>query len=144
MSGSLTMDIVIKATPERVFRAWTTAEDFVAWWGDDETYRTTTFECDLRPGGKWRSGGVTKDGRPFSVGGEYLVVDPPLRLSFTWDPDWETIGPTTVEIEFQAIPEGTRLVVTHSGFPTSDSQESHNQGWTRVLAWLTQYIESEL
>jgi len=143
MDRSLTMDIVIHASPERVFKAWTDPSEFVAWWGDDELYRTTGFDRDLRPGGKWRAEGISSQGQPFAVEGEYLRVDPPNELAFTWTPDWDTIGATTVELQFLRVPEGTRVLLKHSGFPTEESQTSHNNGWQRVFGWLNQYLESQ-
>lgn len=137
------MDIVIKVPPEEVFRAWTDPEEFVAWWGDENQYQTTGLERDLQPGGRWESSGRMRDGSPFTVGGEYLVVDPPHRLSFTWQPSWEQSGPTTVELEFQPIPEGTLLVLRHHGFTSDQSQEGHNQGWIQVVNWLKAHVESK-
>src|SRR5579864_1110642 len=97
--------IDIQASPEQVFAVWTDPQQLLAWWGDDETYQTTHRECDLRIGGKWRSRGKSKDGTTFSVEGEYLRVDPPSHLSFTWSYDWGPgESPTVVELEFAPIP----------------------------------------
>ena len=52
------------------------------WWGEKGLYRVTENHSDLRPGGKWSSA----DGKPFSVDGEYLEIDRPRLLVYTWNP----------------------------------------------------------
>ncbi len=133
--------IDIAVAPERVWRAWTEGAEFVAWWGEDGIYKVTSWTGDVRPGGKWRSEGEDKDGKPFNVQGEYLRVEPPHILSFTWQPDW--LGPdshTTVFLEFQRTDNGTRLMLRHSGFGTNEARDSHSAGWNRVLGWLHGYL----
>ena len=58
------------------------------WWGQKEMYRTTKFETDVRVNGKWMSAGVSANGDTFQVSGEYLEVDPPRRLVYTWLATW--------------------------------------------------------
>ena len=83
MNLAIHQEIEIGVPVERVFAAWTKAEHLTKWWGDDERYRVTGWECDLRAGGKWISRGKSKDGTSFSVSGEYTRVEPPHRLTFT-------------------------------------------------------------
>ena len=44
----------------------------------------TEWKADLRPGGKWQTDGVEAEGTNFRVEGEYLEVDPPSLLVYTW------------------------------------------------------------
>ena len=67
MDRTIVESIEIEASPERVFSAWTDPEQLVAWWGDDKTYHTTSWESDLRVGGKWIARGKALDGSPYSV-----------------------------------------------------------------------------
>jgi len=109
----------IAAPPERVFRALTSPEEIVKWWGSDETYRTTTATGDLRVGGKWRSEGKSADGQAFYVEGEYVEIDPPRTLVQTWR---------------------ARVTVKHEGFAgRPESCRGHAEGWQRVLGWLDGY-----
>lgn len=75
-----TVDIAVPA--ERVFRALTSPEEIVHWWGSDDLYRTTSWTSDFCVGGKWRAEGAGADGKPFSVEGEFLEIDPPRRLGW--------------------------------------------------------------
>jgi uncharacterized protein YndB with AHSA1/START domain len=49
--------VEIAAPAARVFRALTSGDEIVRWWGSPETYRTTEWVADVRPGGRWRAGG---------------------------------------------------------------------------------------
>jgi uncharacterized protein YndB with AHSA1/START domain len=135
--------IEIEASPERVFAAWTDPEQLVAWWGDDQMYRTTGWETDPRVGGKWVSHGTGVDGKAFSVEGEYLQYDPPKRLGFTWIPSYSSEGRTVVELEFKATATGTLLTVKHSGFESDQSAEGHKNGWQRVFGWMKNFVEAK-
>lgn len=139
--GFIVGSVEIAAPPERVFAAISTAE-LAKWWGSADTYRVTGWTGDLRPGGRWRSEGVSADGKPFAVGGEFLEVEPPRLLVHTWTPDWVS-GPTTVvRYEITAVPGGSRLLLRHDGFgDQADSCESHSLGWELVLNWLKRYVQ---
>jgi uncharacterized protein YndB with AHSA1/START domain len=135
--GQVLASVEIAAPPERVFKALTTADDVLRWWGDDFSHRTTEWEADLRPGGKWRAGGKMQDGRTYQVHGEYVEVEPPYRLVFTWRPDWDAPNETRVTYLLEALETGTRLTLRHEGFANRvPACRAHTQGWTRVLGWL--------
>src|SRR5579884_4311554 len=102
---TLEKDLFIKASPERVFRALTTKEELEGWF-------LVQAEVDLRPGGAinfaWTRGTLEV--------GKILVLEPPHRLSYTW----ETFGPgpTTITFELTAENDGTHLHLTHTGIDT--------------------------
>jgi uncharacterized protein YndB with AHSA1/START domain len=140
------LEVEIGAPPERVFQALTRPEEVVAWWGEENSYRSTSWTADLRVGGQWRSEGKNADGRPFHVGGKFLVVDPPRKLSYTWEPswaEWEKLPPTTVAIELEAKGKNkTQLKLTHSGFAGfAKARDDHQQGWAMVMGWLKAHVE---
>ena len=136
--GMLLATIDIATTPERVFRA-VTSEELPRWWGSADLYRTTKWSGDVRAGGAWRTEGVSREGKPFSVHGEFLEVDPPHKLVQTWQYDWDPSGSvTTITWLFTPIAGGTRVTVRHEGFGDAHAAcESHTRGWERVLAWLS-------
>jgi uncharacterized protein YndB with AHSA1/START domain len=135
--GLVLASVEIGAPPERVFTALTSSEDVMRWWGSDDFHRTTSWEADLRPGGKWRSAGKMVDGRAFQVHGEYIEVEPPRKLVFTWRPDWDAPYETRVTYTLEPLETGTRLTLRHEGFANRTAIcRTHTQGWTRVLGWL--------
>jgi uncharacterized protein YndB with AHSA1/START domain len=142
--GTILATVEIAATPERVFRALTASDEVVRWWGSDETYRTTGWTSDLRVGGAWRAEGRGADGTAFTVGGEFLEIDPPHKLVQTWRPDWDGGNTTTITYRLEATAKGTRVTVRHEGFAgRAESCAGHAEGWERVLGWLEGYAGAE-
>jgi uncharacterized protein YndB with AHSA1/START domain len=150
--GIVTVVADIAAKPERVFRALTDSAEVPKWWGAEGVYRTERFDSDLRPGGKWKSyiaspeGSEMSDPRtpePQSVGGEYITVDPPRLLEFTWSPSWDGFAVSTVRYEIEPTPTGSRLTVIHSGFAgRPEMGAAHGEGWVRVIGWLADYARN--
>ncbi|MET0389376.1 MAG: SRPBCC domain-containing protein [Polyangiales bacterium] len=141
-AGTILASVDIAAPPERVFRAISSPEELVRWWGSDEMYRTTKWDADFRVDGRWRSEGVGADGVPFSVEGEYLEIDPPRKLVQTWRPEWDGGHTTTLTYLLEVIDSGTRLTVRHEGFgANTESCRSHASGWEFVLGWLQGFAE---
>jgi uncharacterized protein YndB with AHSA1/START domain len=75
----------------------------------------------------------------FSIRGEYLAVERPRVLEFTWQPDWPE--PQTV-VQFNLREEGgiTTVRVTHSGF-NAEFPPSRYEGWRRLLGALRGHVE---
>jgi uncharacterized protein YndB with AHSA1/START domain len=120
--GAVRADVEIAATPEQVFDALTDPEQLAEWWGSDDTHRARDWEADVRPGGRFRARTTDADGREGTLAGEYRVVDPPRVLEHTWEPSWDA-APTVVRYDLVPVPvdgrPGTRLTVTHTGFPVT-------------------------
>jgi uncharacterized protein YndB with AHSA1/START domain len=141
-TGTILARVEIAAPPERVFRALTT-DDITQWWGSPDTYRTTAFTGDVRPGGRWRSDGIGADGKPFSVEGEFREVDPPRKLVQTWKAAWDGGNETTITYRLEPIAGGTLLTLRHEGFGDRvESCRGHGEGWERVFGWLARYLAS--
>ena len=141
----------IAASPDAVFRALTNPVELAQWWGAEGVYRTERWEVDLRPGGKWICYIATPEGGPMSdprtpeaqtVGGEYITVDPPRVLEYTWSPSWDGFAVSTVRCEIEPTPAGSRLTLLHTGFANADMTKGHGEGWVRVLGWLSDFVRS--
>jgi uncharacterized protein YndB with AHSA1/START domain len=138
---TITKEIAIKASAERVFEALTEPQQRLKWWGADGAYRGTHMESDLRPGGKWLTRGVGRDGTTFSVAGEYRAIERPRVLAFTWLPSWEKNAPESlVRFDLDEKDGVTTVRLTHSGLTTEASRD-HHKGWPQVLSWLRAYLE---
>jgi uncharacterized protein YndB with AHSA1/START domain len=125
-----------------VFDALTNPAELTAWWGSPDTYRTFDWEIDLRAGGKWTCKTQRVSGGPVQyVGGEYITVDPPRLLEYTWRPQWDNYAETRVRCELEPTATGTRLKVTHSGFADAAVAAGHADGWTRVIGWMVKYLK---
>ena len=121
--------IDIAADRGAVFELFTTERGLVRWMAREAT-------IDLRLGGAWR---WVHDNGDTSAG-EYLEIDPPDRLAFTYG--WESghfddvaPGSTRVDVTFDPIPDGTRITIVHAGLPVAHI-ESHSAGWTHFVGVL--------
>jgi len=139
-SGTILATVEIAAPPPRVFRALTTPDEIVRWWGSDTTYRTNEWKQDLRVGGRWRATGLGADGVPFAVEGEFLEITAPHTLVHSWKPEWDDGHASRVTYRLEAIEGGTRVTVRHEGFgDRRESCASHARGWESVLGWLADF-----
>ncbi len=115
---------------ERVFDDWLDPVSLAQWMRPGKT-TDATAEVDARVGGRFRIVMVEDRGK-FEHTGEYLIIQPPARLSFTWISQATDLKPTEVTIEFLERPGGTELVLTHRRLPASQI-ESHRRGWTDIM-----------
>ncbi len=130
----------ISAPPARVFRALTTSEQ-AEWWGREGVYRTHDYNIDLRPGGKWSCKATGAKGDESTVGGEYITVDPPRLLEYTWEPSWDNFAVSKVRIEIEPMGAGSRLTILSTGFDGREEMtRNHAEGWERVFGWLADYL----
>jgi len=155
-NNTVTAEIFIAAPPDRVFQAITDPAKTRQWWGQKDLYRVTESHSDPRPGGKWSSVGVGADGTNFKVEGEYLQVEPPRLLVYTWVASYSGPMKTTVRWELEPrdvhglheggqhrVGMGTMVKLRHDGFAENvGAAKSHGDGWIRVLGWLQAFAET--
>jgi uncharacterized protein YndB with AHSA1/START domain len=125
-------ELVLAAPAEQVFEMFTDPRQLVRWIG-------VSADLQPRPGGGFR----------FEVmpgqfcEGQYVIVERPARLVFTWgwtDPGFG-LPPGTSRVEVTFTPSGaegrqTRLRLVHTGL-AGDLGILHDDGWSRFLARLT-------
>jgi uncharacterized protein YndB with AHSA1/START domain len=119
----------IEAPREEVFVYLTDPVKYTKWKG-------MAAELDARPGGLYR---VRMNSDTVALG-EYVVVEPPSRVVFTWG--WEgddavPPGSSTVEITLREDGDGTILRLRHTGFPTDEAAASHREGWAMYVERLS-------
>jgi uncharacterized protein YndB with AHSA1/START domain len=124
---------VLPAPRERVFAAWLDPALMARWMCPGDT-RSATVELDARVGGAFRI--VMHHGRgDGDHRGEYLVIEPPARLSFTWFSANTEFRPTVVTVELFERGAGTELVLTHRDLPPAQ-RDAHQRGWGDIVAQL--------
>ncbi len=142
---------VLNAPLARVWAAISDSQQFGAWFGaeiEGPFVAGTTLQATIRP--------TTVDpevarlqephaGTPFVVAVEQ--VEPQHRLTFRWHPGGELAGPMTlVEFALEAVPDGTRLTITESGFDQlplarrADAFKGNDEGWTHQLRLVAAYL----
>lgn len=136
----------IAGTPERIFRALTTAET-EAWWGAPDTYQATEWQADLRVHGRWSVVIRLPDGSPFPASGEFTEIDAPRRLVQTrrYDFDYPELGRRDTVVTYLLDPTstGTRITVRQDGFAgLRGPADHHAEGWEGFLKYLASYVEA--
>jgi len=119
----------IPALRERVFAAWLDPSS-LAQWMRPGGMTDANVEIDPRVGGKFRIV-MIEGAKRYEHTGEYLAVEPPERLEFTWLSEATDLKPTVVTVDFLERDAGTELVLTHRRLPASQIG-SHRAGWTDI------------
>lgn len=140
-ADAIVSQILIAAPRERVFQALTDPKQVMQWWGQVGIYRCTEFHSDLRAGGKLRCLGVDGQGHRFEIVGEYLEIDAPRLLAYTWVASWTGDLKTTIRWELEARDKGTLVTIRHSGFTAHPEAAQNYGGWPRMLGWLQAFLE---
>ena len=128
---------VLPAPPERVFAAWTDAAWLSRWMSPVGHARV---DADPRPGGRLHVV-MVGGGREIEHVGEFLEVEPPHRLSFTWSSSYTGDRPSRVTVELAATDGGTRLTLRHERLPAG-AASSHRGGWGSMLERLAGHLAS--
>jgi uncharacterized protein YndB with AHSA1/START domain len=132
--------ISINAPAERVFAALVDPQQRLQWWGGAGVFRSTHMESDLRVGGLWLQSGTGRVGGPFSLRGEYRIIERPRTLAFTWLPSWQANAEASlVRFDLEERDGVTTVRVTHSLLAPAGRQA--HRGWPQILGWLTAYAE---
>ncbi|MDR3638108.1 MAG: SRPBCC domain-containing protein [Isosphaeraceae bacterium] len=142
---------VFDAPRSDVFEAFVERDAILAWWAPKGWY-TTHAEMDVRAGGRYRFG-MRSDHDPalMYIHGEYLVIDRPHELKFTyvWEPGgagerWREYAlpgvVTIVTLRFRDVGKATELFIRHEGFPTEPGAEQHRYGWASNWDCLAEYL----
>jgi uncharacterized protein YndB with AHSA1/START domain len=123
--AALEHEVRIDASPETIFEFFTDPAKAVQWMGDRAT-------LDPRPGGIYE----VEMSNQYTAIGEYVEVDPPHRVVFTWGwkGDVEHMPPGSSTVEITLTPDGDATVVrlVHSGIP-AHAVEPHSDGWKKFL-----------
>lgn len=131
----LEVSVQVQARPETVFAYFTDPARYVQWMGSRAT-------LEPKPGGEYRV--WMRDG--LEAVGQFVVVEPPRRLVFTWgwtDEHGVAPGSTRVEVTFDEVDGGTRVLLRHFGLPDDEAFVMHREGWSMYAARLTSALAGE-
>jgi len=136
-------EVYVEATPETVFEFYVDPRKLERWLAVEAT-------LDPRPGGvclQVHAGDDRPDSGLFHMEGEFVTVDPPKRVVFTWgftEPEVNVpVGSTTVEVSLTPEGSGTRVQLVHHDLPPSELA-SHAGGWATMLDRLAAAVAAEV
>ena len=115
----------IAAKPETVWEFFVDPDKLTRWKG-------MNADLDPRPGGSYHCEVIPGH----TARGEYVELDPPHRIVFTWGWDGEENvppGSSTIEVELTPEGDGTNLRFVHRDLPNAEAVASHGHGWDHYL-----------
>ncbi|HEY3566320.1 MAG TPA: SRPBCC family protein [Thermoanaerobaculia bacterium] len=144
-SNTVRLHRVLRATPERVYRAFLDADAMVKWLPPNG-FTGKVHHLDARVGGTYKMSFTnfsTSHGHSF--GGEYLELVPNERIRHTDtfdDPGMPGEMQTTISLK--PLSCGTELNIVQEGIPEAIPPEACYLGWQESLTLLAQLVEAEI
>jgi len=145
MPNTVRLHRVLRATPERVYRAFLDADAMVKWLPPNG-FTAKVHHMDARVGGGYKMSFTNfTTGHSHSFGGEYLELVPNERIRHTDKFDDPNLpGTMQVTISLKRVSTGTELNVIQEGIPDLIPTEACYLGWQESLTLLSQLVEAEI
>jgi uncharacterized protein YndB with AHSA1/START domain len=131
----------IRATPERLFDAWTEPSQLKTWWGPAGV-ECIDAQIDLRQGGTYRIANRFPDGQVVWIAGQFELIEPPHQLVYSWQLESQDSAPERVTVRFEPHGEFTEVVVVHERISDDAARRGHEQGWEGCLSGLADYVRA--
>ncbi len=136
---------VLKAAPERVYRAFLDA-DAMAKWLPPYGFTGKVHHLEARVGGTHKMSFTNfTSGKSHSFGGTYLELKPNERIRYNDKFDDANLpGEMQVTVTLKKVSVGTELHVVQEGVPEVIPAEACYLGWQESLAQLAKLVEPEI
>jgi uncharacterized protein YndB with AHSA1/START domain len=145
MSNVVRLHRVLRAPPERVYRAFLDPDAMVKWL-PPHGYTGKVHHMDARVGGSHRMSFTNfSTGGSHAFGGRYVELTPHERIRYTDQFDDPAMpGEMQVTISLAAVACGTELTITQEGIPAAIPLEFCYLGWQESLSLLAHLVEPEI
>ncbi len=145
MPNTVRFHRVLKATPERVYRAFIDA-DAMAKWLPPHGFTGKVHEMDARVGGGYRMSFTNfSSGKSHSFGGKFLELLPGERIRHTDKFDDPNLpGEMQTTITLKQVFCGTELNIEQAGIPDMIPPQACCLGWQESLTLLAQLVEAQI
>ena len=136
---------VLRATPERVYRAFLDA-DAMAKWLPPNGFTCKVHHLDAKIGGTYKMSFTNfSTGHSDSFGGKYLELVPNERIRHTDEFDDPNLpGEMLTTVSIKQVSCGTELNIVQEGIPEAIPPEACYLGWQDSLRLLAQLVEAEI
>jgi uncharacterized protein YndB with AHSA1/START domain len=143
--NSVSLHRVLKASPEKVFRAFTDATAMASWippYG----FLCTVHEMHVEVGGTYRmSFHNFSTGNGHSFGGKYVEIKPNEFLKYTDQFDDPNLpGEMITQVWLKKVLVGTDIKILQEGIPAAIPAEMCYLGWQESLEKLAKLVEPEI
>jgi uncharacterized protein YndB with AHSA1/START domain len=145
MSNSVSLHRVLKASPEKVFRAFTDASA-IASWLPPYGFLCTVHQMNAETNGTFRMSFINfSTGNGHSFGGTYVEVKPNEFLKYTDKFDDPNLpGEMITSVWLRKILVGTEIKILQEGIPSAIPLEMCYLGWQESFEKLTKLVEPEI
>jgi uncharacterized protein YndB with AHSA1/START domain len=145
MPSTIRLHRVLRAKPERVYRAFLDPDAKVKWLPPNG-FTAKVHHIDARVGGSYKMSFTNfATGKSHSFGGQYVELTPHERIRYTDRFDDPSLpGAMNVTIELKPVSCGTELNITQEGIPDVIPAEACYLGWQESLLLLAQLVEAEI
>lgn len=145
MPSTIRLHRVLRAPPERVYRAFLDA-DALAKWLPPNGFTAKVHHLDAKVGGTHRMSFTNfTTGQSHSFGGTYLELVPHERLRYTDRFDDPNLpGEIQVTISLKPVSVGTELSIVQEGVPDVIPAEACYLGWQESLVFLAKLVEADI
>ncbi len=136
---------VLKAPPERVYRAFLDPDAMVKWLPPNG-FTGKVHKMDARVGGSHKMSFTNfTTGQGHTFGGEYQELVPNERIRYTDKFDDANLpGQMSVTVTFKKVSVGTELNIVQEGIPAAIPLEACYLGWQESLLLLAKLVEAEI
>ena len=145
MPSTIRLHRVLRATPERIYRAFTDA-DAMAKWLPPYGFTCHVSHLDAKVGGTFKMAFTNfTSGNSHAFGGKYLELKPGelIRYTDTFD-DPNLPGEMQVTVTLKKVSCGTDMTIVQEGVPNVIPAEACYQGWQESLAQLARLADPEI
>ena len=144
-TNTIRLHRVLRATPERVYRAFLDA-NALAKWLPPNGFTGTVHALDAKVGGAYRMSFANfTTGHAHSFGGEYLELQPHERIRYNGRFDDPNLpGEMTTTVSLRGVFCGVEITIVQEGVPAVIPAEACYLGWQESLALLAKLVEAEI
>jgi uncharacterized protein YndB with AHSA1/START domain len=145
MPSTIRLHRVLKAKPERVYRAFLDP-DAMAKWLPPYGFTCKVHHVDAKAGGTHKASFTNfTTGKSHSFGGRYLELKPNALIRYTDKFDDPNLpGEMQVTVTLKPVSCGTELTVVQEGVPDVIPAEACYLGWQESLAQLANLVDPEI
>jgi uncharacterized protein YndB with AHSA1/START domain len=144
-TGTVKLHRVLRAAPERVFRAFIDA-DAMAKWLPPDGFTGKVLHLDPKKGGTYRMSFTNfTTGKSHSFHGEFIELVPNERLVYTdrFD-DPGLAGEIRTTVQLRKVSVGTEVDIVQEGIPAAIPVDACYLGWEDSLTLLAKLVEPEI
>ena len=145
MPNTVRLHRVLRAPPERVYRAYLDPDAMVKWL-PPHGFTGKVHALDARVGGSYRMSFTNLGtGQAHSFGGKYVELVPNERIRITDSFDDPNLpGEMVTTVTLKPVSCGTDFSVVQEGIPDAIPAEACYLGWQESLALLALLVEAEV